>query len=177
MDAGTVGAVVGWVAGVGSTAISLTVKHWLDVARDKRRLLVSEQERRRNTDRATCENRCTRLILCNLAAYIHSGRWRKDDAGLEQLLARLGAGGYASFLDPEVEREWVGLVETTVALGQRRLQSGNRPISSEDLQAFMEIRRSWERAAKTSFGPLPDLGQPDESRTRQECAEELLEAA
>ena len=151
-------AVVGWIAGVASTSITLVLKSHLEACKEERRARRdSGREVRDNrvaADRATYNDRITILIRCHLATYVRSGgRWWSDDHDLQSLVLGIERGTYEHFLDPQVEACWVTLVEKTVALAKARREGS---IATEDIEEYNDIRNAWETAAKLSFGPFPE---------------------
>lgn len=117
---------------------------------------AEEQRRRVETDRATYERRSTILITTTLAALIRSNRYRegqRDD--LAELIQNLGAGEHrGDFLDPRVKRKWGRLLTLSAECGWKRL-AGN--ITERDIASYVKAHEAWERAARKSFGPLPEL--------------------
>jgi len=112
-------------------------------------------KRRAATDLATYRRRSTILISTTLAALIRSNRCENDRNELAELIQNLGAGEHRDdFLDPGVGRAWARLIDKSAECGWKRLAG---TITELDIDAYSRIRQDWERAAKKSFGPLPEL--------------------
>jgi hypothetical protein len=159
------GALLTYLGGMASTAVILMLRAYLEGRRDERRMKratrLDEAQRRIETDRATYRRRLTTLVQASLATYIRSGRWRTDDDDLDRLLMSLEQGAYEDFVDPEVNAAWTRLIAKTLLLVRRRRA---RTITPEDVAEYNELHRTWEDAAKRSFGPLPE---PVELPTRR----------
>ena len=155
---------LGWVGGVLSTAIVLLLKALIEKRKEERRarraIENQDRDKRSESDRLTYRQRVTVLIRVHLATYIRSGRWWSDEQDLRGLLGSLGNGTYEHFVDESVDAPYMKLVECSIELAKKRLDDR---IDEQDIQRYNEIRQQWERAAKLSFGPLPetpDLAQP-----------------
>ena len=134
---------------------------------------AEEQRRRVATDRATYERRSTILITTTLAALIRSNRAVEDERDdLAELVQNLGAGEHrGDFLDPRVKRAWVRFLERSAECGWKRLRG---TITEPEIAAYVKAHEEWERAARKSFGPLPELGETPPMR-HDERDEELFE--
>lgn len=147
--------------GVGTvfgSVVTLLLKHAL--------VRRSEQLRRRiATDRATYEQRTTRLIAANLCALIRSDRCRDGEReDLADLVQELSDGAHRErFLDPKVQAAWSHLVDKTAECGWLRL---GEVVTERDIAEYTEAWETWLRAARESFGPLPE-NDPPQLRGRQ----------
>jgi len=119
---------------------------------------AEEQRRRVATDRATYERRSTILIATTLAALIRSNRGDENErTELAELVQNLGAGEHrGDFLDPRVKRAWVHFLERSAECGWKRLAG---TITEPEIAAYVKAFEEWDRAARKSFGPLPELGE------------------
>jgi hypothetical protein len=119
---------------------------------------AEEQRRRVETDRATYERRTTVLIATTLAAFIRSNRFREGDhEALAELVQNLGAGEHrGDFLDPPVQKAWRRLLDRSAECGWKRLAG---TITELEIAAYVRDHEAWERAARRSFGPLPELSE------------------
>jgi len=156
---GIIVVMIGWVAGVASTILTLCLKAHLESCKEERRARRETgrgtQDRRVETDRSTYRERLPVLIHRHLATYVRSGgRWWSNEEDLRNLIRSLECGAYEHFLDAAVETRWVHLVETTVELAKKRLASC---ITDADVQTYNAVRHAWEDAAKRSFGPLREI--------------------
>ncbi len=142
---------------VGSV-ITLLLKHYL--------IRRSERHRRRiATDRATYEQRVTRLIAGNLCALIRSNRCRRGEReGLADLVQELSDGAHRElFLDPKVQAAWLRLVDKTAECGWLRL---GEVVTERHIAEYTEAWEAWLHAARESFGPLPESDPPKLRGTR-----------
>ena len=145
-------------------------------------LLVKDQlsrraelrHRRIETDRATYQERTTRLIAANLCALIRSDRYRDGDRGeLEELVQNLSNGTHcARFLDPIVQRAWADLVRKSAECGWQRLAG---VITERDIIEYTRIWEAWLLAARESFGPLPEADSPQLRGSR--TADQIIRVA
>lgn len=151
---------------VGS-AVTLLLKHQL-VHREERR------RRRIETDRATYQERMTRLIAANLCALIRSNRhFDGERAELADLVQELSDGAHRErFLDPVVRAAWVRLVKVSAECGWRRLTD---VITEQDIADYTAAWEAWLIAARESFGPLPETDRP--RMRRSNAADAVNEAA
>jgi hypothetical protein len=150
--------VLAWIGGIASTAGIWILRARLDLWKDEQRaqMALHKEESRKvaETDRATYGERLTILVRDNLAAYIRSARWKRDDEDLRRLLTNLENGGASGFVDERVDTLWVWLVEVSVDCARRRLAG---TITTNDIQTYNVIRSRWMAVAKLSFGPLPEV--------------------
>jgi len=133
--------------------VTACLKNWIEDQQLLRATSKETQDKRIASDRATYNKRLCCLILCNLATYVRYGKWLTDEEDLQRLLVGLENGGWEPFLDEDVNQRWQDLIETTVTLAKKRFTGA---ISEQDIQAYNEVRRQWDDAAKRSFGPLPE---------------------
>lgn len=124
--------------------------------------LVRRAENRRRqieTDRATYQERMTRLIAANLCALIRSDRCRDEERGeLADLIQELSDGSHrVRFLDPGVQTAWARLVALSAECGWRRLAG---VVSERDIAQYTRAWEAWLLAARESFGPLPESDRP-----------------
>jgi hypothetical protein len=140
------------VGGIVGSVVSLVLKHHLDRRHEWLR-------RRIETDRATYQERMTRLIAASLYAYIHSNRYRDGEKEeLEQLIQELSDGAHqVRFLDVKVQAAWALLVRKTAECGWRRLAD---MITDQDVADYTKTLDTWLIAARVSFGPLPENDRP-----------------
>lgn len=136
---------------VGSV-VTLLVKHQL-IRRSERR------RRRIETDRATYQERMTRLIAANLCALIRSNRYRDGEREeLAELIQNLSDGAHQQrFLDPKVQAAWVHLLKQTAECGWRRLAD---VITERNIADYTHAWQAWLNEARESFGPLPESDRP-----------------
>ena len=136
---------------VGSV-VTLLLKHHV-IRRSERR------RRRIETDRATYQERMTRLIAANLCALIRSNRYREGEREeLAELVQELSDGAHLGrFLDPIVQAAWVSLVKKSAECGSRRLSG---VITEQDIAEYTQAWEAWLAAARESFGPLPESDRP-----------------
>lgn len=140
---------VGTVVG---SVVTLLLKHYL-IRRS------NDRTRRIETDRATYQQRMTRLIAANLCALIRSNRCRDGEREeLADLIQELSDGAHRElFLDPKVQAAWVHLVEKTARCGWLRLGD---VVTELDIAEYTQAWEAWLRAARESFGPLPESDPP-----------------
>jgi hypothetical protein len=124
--------------------------------------LIRRSERRRRqieTDRATYQERMTRLIAANLCALIRSNRYREGEREeLAELVQELSDGAHQErFLDPTVHAAWVRLVKKSAECGWRRLTD---VVTEQDIADYTQAWEAWLIAARESFGPLPENDRP-----------------
>ena len=126
-------------------------------------LRAEERRRRVATDRATYERRSTLLITTTLAALIRSNRGDENErTELAELVQHLGAGQHrGDFLDPRVKRTWVRFLERSAECGWKRLAG---TLTEPEIAAYVKAYEEWERTARKSFGPLPDLAETPPAR-------------
>lgn len=148
---------------VGSV-VTLLVKDRLSRQAERRR-------RRIETDRATYQERMTRLIAANLCALIRSNRYRDGEREeLAELVQNLSDGTHQRrFLDPKVQEAWATLVHKSAEYGWRRLAG---VITESDIADYTRSWETWQTAAKESFGPLQENDRPRMRRSRAEGAVE-----
>lgn len=135
--------------------------------------LARQEERRRQqieTDRATYQERITRLIGANLSALIRSNRCREGErAELADLVQELSEGAHRErFLDPTVQLAWLRLVELSSHHGWRRLTDS---ITDTDIAEYTRAWEVWMVASRESFGPLPEADPPPLRRMRAAASE------
>jgi len=150
-DVATIASAFGIGTAVGSV-VALVVKHHLIRRSERRRQQI-------DTDRATYQERMTRLIAANLCALIRSNRYREGELdGLAQLVQELSDGAYQQrFLDPKVRAAWVRLVKKSGECGWRRLAG---VITEPDIAEYTHAWEAWVLACRESFGPLPENDRP-----------------
>jgi hypothetical protein len=141
--------------GVGTvfgSVVTLVLKHHLDRRSER-------QKRRIETDRATYQERMTRLIAANLCALIRSNRYREGEREeLAQLVQELSDGAHqVRFLDAKVQAAWVCLVKKSAEYGWRRLTD---VVTERDIADYTRIWEAWLTTARESFGPLPESDRP-----------------
>lgn len=147
--------------GVGTavgSVVTLLLKHHL----------IRQSERRRRqieTDRATYQERITRLIAANLCALIRSNRYRDGEREeLAELVQDISDGAHQErFLDPNVQAAWARLVKRSAECGWRRLTG---VITERDIAEYTQAWEAWLIAARESFGPLPESDRPRVRRGR-----------
>jgi hypothetical protein len=117
---------------------------------------LRENKRRIETDKATYCRRTSVLISINLAAFIRSDRCLdKERTELAELIQNLGAGEHRKdFLDSKVERAWSHFLSKSAECGWKRLSG---VITEPEISEYNRAREKWERAARKSFGPLPEI--------------------
>ncbi len=140
------------------SSVTLVLKHQL----------VRQTERRRRqvqTDRATYQERMTRLIAANLCALIRSDRYRDGEREeLGELVQELSDGTHHQrFLDPVVQATWSRLVRLSAECGWRRLSG---VITEPEIAEYTAAWEAWMLAARESFGPLPEGDRPRLRRSR-----------
>jgi hypothetical protein len=142
-------------------------------------LLLKEQllrrkerhDRRVETDRATCHERRTRLIVANLSAFIRSNRCREGERDeLAALIQNLSDGDvHVRFLDPAVQVRWAAFVKLSATCGWQRLSG---VITELEITEYTAALESWRSAARRSFGPLLESDPPRLRKTAQARAQE-----
>jgi len=148
------------------SVVSLLLKHQLTNRAERLR-------RRIETDRATYQERMTRLIAANLCALIRSNRYFDGErAELADLVQELSDGAHRErFLDPAVRAAWVRLVNLSAHCGWRRLTD---VITDDEIAEYTQAWEAWLVAARDSFGPLPESDRP---RLRRSRTTDILEEA
>jgi hypothetical protein len=134
------------------SVVTLLLKHHL--------LRRSERRRRQvETDRATYQERMTRLIAANLCALIRSNRYREGEREeLAELIQDLSEGAHRQrFLDPKVQAAWSLLVRKSAECGWRRLGG---VLTEREIADYTRAWEGWLIAARESFGPLPENDRP-----------------
>lgn len=141
--------------GVG-TAVGSVVTYFL---KDHFVRKTEGRRRRIETDRATYQERTTRLIAANLCALIRSNRYREGELEeLAELIQELSDGTHLTrFLDPPVQAAWAHLLQKSAECGWRRLAG---VVTEQDIVAYTRAWETWLAAARESFGPLPESDRP-----------------
>jgi hypothetical protein len=134
------------------SVVTLLVKHRLIRASERRRRQIE-------TDRATYQERMTRLIAGNLCAFIRSNRYRDGELEeISELIQNLSDGAHRQrFLDPKVQAAWIDLVKISAECGWRRLTD---VVTERDIKEYTHAWETWLVAARESFGPLPENDRP-----------------
>jgi hypothetical protein len=138
--------------------------------------LIRKAERRRQrieTDRATYQERMTRLIAANLCAFIRSNRYREcERQGIAELIQNLSDGEHQQcFLDEKTQAAWTRLVKLSAECGWRRFTN---VITEQDIAEYTRAWEEWLIAARDAFGPLPEKDPPP--MRRSDLAGSLKEA-
>lgn len=156
------------IGGILGSVITLLLKDRLSRQADRRK-------RRMETDRATYDERITRLVVANLCAFIRSNRYRDGEReSLANLIDELATGAHQQrFLDKDVQAVWVQLLKKSLECGRLRLSGA---ITERSITGYITI---WERfvvASRESFGPITETDSPSMRMTSSE-AESLQEVA
>lgn len=125
------------------------------------------RKRRMETDRATYDDRVTRLVRGNLGSFIRSNRCRNGDLeSLTELVGELTNGAHRKrFLDKEVQTAWALLVDKSVECGRLRLDG---TIAEQQIATYVKVWERFINAAKASFGPVTEADCPSMRRVSAE---------
>lgn len=140
------------VGGLIGSVVTLLVK-------DRLSRQAEHRKQRIETDRATYQERLTRLIAANLCALIRSDRYREGEReDLAELIQSLSDGDCRQrFLDPRVQKAWAELVEKSAEYGWKRLSG---VITEPDIADYTRAWERWQLLARESFGPFPESDRP-----------------
>ena len=141
----------GGVGGILTSLVTLLVKDSLDRRK-------GNASRKRAADVATYQSRIPIRLRSDVAAYIGSGRF-KDDRHLDdlrELLEYLNRAPRRPFLHSEISDAYGRLIDATVALFPKRLDS---TIRDEDVRSHNMILQELENTARRFLGEIPETIQ------------------